>query len=500
MILRRLGFLSCAALGLSLSACASLGEQRVGGEWRSGGEVSRCVDRFSALDSAVEAAGVGDAEYARIKGFPYFRIDRFLASYAFGSLAAAQQTAWTDRLVARDRDARAVENANLSAKVRAGLEARFGAPLDQMVAGCGEVLRRADHASPDAHKALPPHARVTDHYSGLKRVLGLYPLTALAVNFGFDRWKKKNLAPFAKPPGPLGVDGGLVHYGPKDRETLSPGRVRALIEASRDNVLAIPEPVGETASALIAAFAPIWQVDTVSDDDKIGMPQWQDARPVIDITEPVTFTRFSHARYGGEVLLQINYMIWFPARPRKGAFDMLGGRLDGLTWRVTVGADGRPLIYDTIHNCGCYHLFFPAARLALRPGKDGGMYNEGIAVAATAPALPQGGRLVLRLASVSHYLRGVDIWRGTADHSYMFRDYQVLRSLPNEGGRRSLFKANGIVKGTRRGERLWLWAMGIANPGAMRQWGTHATAFVGRRHFDDPFLIEDSFGERFDAR
>jgi hypothetical protein len=27
----------------------------------------------------------------------------------------------------------------------------------------------------------------------------------------------------------------------------------------------------------------------------------------------------------------------------------------------------------------------------------------------------------------------------------------------------------------------------------MRQWGTHATAFVGRRHFDAPDLIEKAF-------
>jgi hypothetical protein len=35
--------------------------------------------------------------------------------------------------------------------------------------------------------------------------------------------------------------------------------------------------------------------------------------------------------------------------------------------------------------------------------------------------------------------------------------------------------------------------MGVPDPGAMRQWGRHATAFVGRRHFDDPFLIERYF-------
>jgi hypothetical protein len=35
--------------------------------------------------------------------------------------------------------------------------------------------------------------------------------------------------------------------------------------------------------------------------------------------------------------------------------------------------------------------------------------------------------------------------------------------------------------------------MGVASAGAMRQWGTHATAFVGRRHFDDPYLLESAF-------
>jgi hypothetical protein len=35
--------------------------------------------------------------------------------------------------------------------------------------------------------------------------------------------------------------------------------------------------------------------------------------------------------------------------------------------------------------------------------------------------------------------------------------------------------------------------MGIDNSGAMRQWGVHATAFIGRRHFDDADLIERRF-------
>ncbi|MNC92616.1 hypothetical protein D3C83_90760 [compost metagenome] len=49
------------------------------------------------------------------------------------------------------------------------------------------------------------------------------------------------------------------------------------------------------------------------------------------------------------------------------------------------------------------------------------------------------------------------------------------------------------MPGTERGERWLFWPMGVPEPGAMRQWGRHATAFVGRRHFDDPGLLERYF-------
>ncbi|MBL8510596.1 MAG: hypothetical protein JNM52_03025 [Betaproteobacteria bacterium] len=57
----------------------------------------------------------------------------------------------------------------------------------------------------------------------------------------------------------------------------------------------------------------------------------------------------------------------------------------------------------------------------------------------------------------------------------------------------SLYGPDGLVADTARGERFLFWPMGIASPGAMRQWGHHATAFVGRRHFDDADLIERRF-------
>ena len=62
-----------------------------------------------------------------------------------------------------------------------------------------------------------------------------------------------------------------------------------------------------------------------------------------------------------------------------------------------------------------------------------------------------------------------------------------------EGGRRSAFAPDGLVSGTERLERFFFWPMGIASAGAMRQSGRHATAFVGRRHFDEADLVERRF-------
>jgi hypothetical protein len=76
---------------------------------------------------------------------------------------------------------------------------------------------------------------------------------------------------------------------------------------------------------------------------------------------------------------------------------------------------------------------------------------------------------------------------------YALRDYGELRSLARPGGRRSAFGPDGLIAGTERAERFLFWPMGIESAGAMRQWGRHATAFVGRRHFDDADLIERRF-------
>ena len=159
-------------------------------------------------------------------------------------------------------------------------------------------------------------------------------------------------------------------------------------------------------------------------------------------------------------------------------------------------------MYDSIHACGCYHFLIPVAG----EGGDGGRRSirdlkERPVVLAGARAPRPGQRVLLRLATESHYLQNVvTVSRrasGKRGSTYRLIDENVLRSLPVSPQRRlSLYGSDGIVAGTERLERFVLWSTGVKSPGAIRQWGHHAIAFAERRHFDDPALFDRVFSNQ----
>ncbi|SER70200.1 hypothetical protein SAMN05421690_10561 [Nitrosomonas sp. Nm51] len=264
----------------------------------------------------------------------------------------------------------------------------------------------------------------------------------------------------------------------------------SLTQLSHDP-LGIPVPDTALLHALFAYHAPVWEVDVVDENDLPGIPIWNTAGKPGVKPAPVVYRYPSYTRWQDQTLLQLNYVVWFAARPITGIFDILGGALDGLIWRVTLNSDGAPLLYDTIHPCGCYHMFFLTE--ALQPKPEALQLAEPPLLPQPAPRLTAGQRIVIRIASAAHYIERVyaDQPDGTP---YEWRDYAELYATPViDSGRRSLFAGNGLVIGSERRERWLLWPMGIPSAGAMRERGHHATAFVGRRHFDDALLLEGLF-------
>lgn len=461
------------------------------------GQVGECARFFSQLDELIDARGVRDVEQMPVSGMPYLRTDRFLFSFRNRLDSDKAFEGWVDRMLALDRRARRRELANLSTSAgdRSDLSVFQTGNLEAKVKECGDVLRRSDMSSAATRQELPERVWVPAHYQTYKRVLGLYPLSSQFVLMGVARLHDKVTRSFATPKRDLAVAGDIVQYiPPSSAGVMQRQETASILRRSSNNPLGVPEPVGEDLERLFAAFAPVWEIDVASEADRIGAPAWdKDQAITIDVGRPRVYRRLSHMWLGGRVLLQLNYQVWFPERPLSGRFDLLGGHLDGMIWRVTLAENGEPILYDTIHNCGCYHMFFPSLRLRYT-GKEY-VVEEPLLIPVGAPLPAEGERVVLRISHSTHYLENVAAETVMAGGiTYEFANYDTLRALPlPNGSHRNLFGPNGLVAGTQRGERWILWPMGIPEPGAMRQWGHHATAFVGRRHFDDPDLLERYF-------
>jgi hypothetical protein len=502
-----------AAALASAAGCATLEGQRQGPsqfESHLGSQsaaVRECAEWYRALDEAIESAGVRDAQYARLRDFPYLRVDRPLASLrdrAAASEAALQSFA--ERLLELDIESRRYEIENLPARNFEFLPASEkdtarGAAL-QRTRACGRLLREIDLAKPAARAGMLGSAQVPDDYSDASRALGLYPLTRIPFARGARRSEAELKAAFAREPE-VPADAMLVRFAPP-RAPLPMARAAVAGILGRAELDALGEPVlsERELGRIAAAYAPSFEIAVSGDYDRFGPLRWRrpGSPPEVDATATTvyvqqTFTRYREPGPGGRdrILLQLVYTIWFPERPPLENTDILAGKLDGLVWRVTLAPDGEPLLYDSIHPCGCYHQFFPTPRARARPAPDA--LEEWAFVPQSLPRVAEDERPVVRLASRTHYIERVSLARGSDSVArYAFQDYDALRSLAlPEGGRRSAFGPDGLIAGTERAERFLFWPMGIRSAGAMRQWGRHATAFVGRRHFDDADLIERRF-------
>ena len=458
---------------------------------------AECQAWVRQLDAAVAHAGAADAEAERIEGVAGLRVDR--VGEALRDRARADDAAyraWLQRAAALDEAGRAAEMANLPAAsfpLRAGDAAVADREVDREAARaltdrCRQrTLQQLAAAPAPTRQALLARAQVPDRYSLGLRALGLYPLVRWPFFAGVQRWQAGHEAAMAR---------WAVQPPPLQRHVPPAADAAAPPWPPATDALGLPQPTPEQARQLLAWHAPVLDIEQRGPYDRFGTPAWgEDGRPRVDDARPVVWQRIAHMPLAGQWRLQLVYLLWFPERPPRSSFDLLAGALDGVMVRLTLGADGRPLLVDTAHACGCYHQFFPSAALRPRPGAP--RHQEWLFAPAPMPALPDTHRLLVRIASASHDVLALQaLPRAEAAGTgavYALQPDEALRSLPAPGGRRSLYGPDGLVSGTERGERHIFWPMGIDSAGAMRQWGHHATAFVGRRHFDDAMLLEERF-------
>lgn len=431
-------------LALVLGGCAAVGPPPAPDPDAPGGA---CRVFFADLDRAVTEAGVRDGIGGPAEAHPYLRGTRFLQAFNDALDDPDLRVAWLDTAQQTDRDARALELINLGGAALQGIGLPPGTDNPwQAVADCGDTLRALDRLDDDpaAWRGARDALTVPDEYITWHRAAGIYPVSRWFIRAGVGAWQRgvRDTFESARPD-----DEPAYRYAPAGDAVVALDQASALLADAERDALGRPRLLARDWQRLFDAYAPVIETEGEAPHNRIGAPgQDADGQPVVDTSRPVVYTSVSSTRFAGATHVQLNYTWWFTERPVDHWFDLLGGALDGLTLRLTLAPTGELL-----------HL-----RL-----EDGTHYVQSLAFAAPQP--------------------------GSAD-SYATQDYDRLRSLPqSDGTRRSLFHPDGLVPGTERRERWFFWVAGVPEPGAMRQSHRHATAFVGRRHFDDPDLLERIF-------
>ncbi|MCP1726848.1 hypothetical protein J2T60_000813 [Natronospira proteinivora] len=452
-------------------------------------EPRECLETFEELDTAIRQAEVRDHGERRLPGLPWLRSNRLLAALGQELDPASEQetwNAWLDAMAELDIQARRLELANLlgeephstvvSREIRDLRECQ--AALNERVLGKTELRTMAQNS-----------ARVPDDYRIGRRWMGLYPITRLFVLSGVNNLHEEQANALASAPeAELGEWGSYqATSGRQEKGWLKPPYSKRVSDG-----LGIPHKDKSEWADLFQRHTPVWRIDQSGDFDQLGRPFWgPDGEVQVDTDAPMEYRYLSFTRFNGEIHAQLNYMVWLPERPRDTFFDLLGGHLDGAIWRVTLDQDNQVIAGESLHVCGCYYMVFPGEGLEPAEQASGG---EPIFVGPPLPAIGEEERLRLTRESRSHYLIHIDPVPSEAPSrtELALAPAETLRSLPHPEGRRGLYGDRGLVPGSERRERWLLWTMGVPSPGAMRQPGRHAIAFAGRRHFDDPDILEQS--------
>jgi hypothetical protein len=445
-----------------------------------------CRKLFAAVDSKIDAAGVRDGSYFRVDGFPYLRTDRFSASFRDETMSEDRFRAWTENMRQNDVDSREAELTNL------GMDKQKRTDTILNLRSCSAWLVHDELENPGWRKHLLESVNPPDEYSSLARVAGLYPLAAPMFRMSLRSEQRQLGQDYAKPLASLDSPGPLMLW--RVHHTVDPAQVPASLENVERDGLGRYGLLLTAWRALSEAYAPNLWVETAGSYDRPGVPTLGSGRPGVDSQRPTVYYLETFTRVNGQMLVQLIYFAWFSEHRAVGSDSAHAGALDGMIWRVTLDQQAKPLLYESIGAGGEHHYLFPAQALKRRADAD----SVDPSVFFPQDQVP-GGDVLVRLQSGSHRVRRVAPLEaaGSAEAgSYELRPYEELLTLPLPGGgTRSLFDVDGVVAGSQRPARWWLWPSGVADAGAMRQWARLPTTLIGRSEFDDPRYLEKLFVE-----
>lgn len=172
---------------------------------------------YHQVDQATLRNGARDTQETSVKGYPYLRTNRFLASVAKDADGVEHFDYVLQQLVRLDQRARRMELSNLPAAALADLEQsrqEFSArqkDIPTTLDECAKTLLAVDRANPDA---INRKVRAPDSYSLFKRLLGFYPVTAIPFSRGIRKFQAEMTQTYQKNLGAAVRDTDVVFHVP----------------------------------------------------------------------------------------------------------------------------------------------------------------------------------------------------------------------------------------------------------------------------------------------
>ncbi|CZF81329.1 hypothetical protein [Grimontia marina] len=432
-----------------------------------------CESRLSTYFEKVEQERDFKLPYHQDGRFPHLAFDRFSTSFVDELNHPSAQAQWLNYVAQKGK-----------LQLKTALALMPVSPAEhKLMMQCQERLVKESLDNPRFWNELKNTPQtVPTSYEHWKRVLGAYPVASLVAKGQIEDEQDRIKADFGR------TLTQPFRYG-EASSPMAQGEVAKLLsEASKYSSLNWPLLSDGESEVLLDRFSPLFLVETLSADDIPGALAMNDSINVyIDSRKPTLYRTVTYTRFHGKVLPQLNYVLWFPARTAKSRFDPYAGEFDAVIIRITLGEDGMPLILDSIHQCGCYHMVY-----ALNPTLRFLERDDEKPIQNYLFPNTEGGRFEISLTGKEHMINAIHVM-GNISPDIELESAELSETLvisDNQGNKHSPFDEFGILNESLRSERWFLWPFGVRSPGAMRQHGQHAIAFIGERHFDDAFILE----------
>ena len=286
-----------------------------------GEELSGCFTAYAEVERLRREAGVRHQAYFPVRGFPYVKVDRLMASYVDDLDPDTNMGAWLEQTREFANFSRELELRDIGiSDVR-----RAGLLHDLSLCSVWLTLLSMDELSTrakllDAVRSSVPPAAPAPARAPAKPASELSRLVRWDV-----RW----------PETAETAEQAQSHFDACDRDAM--GRV-GLFETEWQ--------------ALAAKHAPVLMTETLRSIDGLVSPQWDAGAMRANARQATVHYQPQHVRLGDMTLLQFAYTVWMRSTD--------DAPFNGLVWRVTLAPDGKPLVYDTVRLDGSGHRWFLA--------------------------------------------------------------------------------------------------------------------------------------------